>query len=73
MNDPEAKAIVDEIAAILDEPLFDGRSIGVVTLLGTAQAARIHEMVSERISPIDVVARKIAIGPLARKLRATRL
>jgi very-short-patch-repair endonuclease len=35
----------------------------VVTLLGTAQAALIHEIVSERISPIDVVARKIAIGP----------
>jgi hypothetical protein len=32
-------------------------------LLGTAQAALIHEMVSERISPVDVVARKIAIGP----------
>jgi hypothetical protein len=35
----------------------------VVTLLGTAQAALIHEMVSERISPVDVVARKISIGP----------
>ena len=63
VNDPEAKAIVDEIASILADPLFDGRSIGVVTLLGTTQAALIHEMVSERISPIDVVARKIAIGP----------
>jgi very-short-patch-repair endonuclease len=63
VNNPEAKAIVDEIESILADPLFEGRSIGVVTLLGTSQAARIHEMVSERISPIDVVARKIAIGP----------
>lgn len=63
LNDPEAKAIVDEIQSILADPLFDGRSIGVVTLLGTAQAALIHKMVSERISPIDIVARKIAIGP----------
>lgn len=63
VNDPEAKAIVDEIERILADPLFDGRSIGVVTLLGTSQAALIHEMVSARISPIDVVARKIAIGP----------
>ncbi len=62
-NEPEAKAIVDEIESILAEPQFEGRSIGVVTLLGTAQAALIHEMVSDRISPIDVVARKIAIGP----------
>ena len=63
VNDPEAKAIVDEIKSILADPLFEGRSIGVVTLLGTSQAALIHEMVSERISPIDLVARKIAIGP----------
>ena len=63
VNDLEAKAIVDEIESILADPLFEGRSIGVVTLLGTSQAALIHEMVSERISPVDVVARKIAIGP----------
>ncbi|MFN9503525.1 MAG: AAA domain-containing protein [Rubrivivax sp.] len=63
INDPEAKAIVDEIEAILADPQFDGRSIGVVTLLGTTQAARIQELVSERISPIDVVERRIAIGP----------
>ena len=63
VNDPEAKAIVDEIESILADPLFEGRSIGVVTLLGTSQAALIHEMVSERISPVDIVARKIAIGP----------
>lgn len=63
VNDPEAKAIVDEIESILADPLFEGRSIGVVTLLGTSQAALIHEMVSARISPIDIVARKIAIGP----------
>ncbi len=63
VNDPEAKAIVDEIESILVDPLFEGRSIGVVTLLGTSQAALIHEMVNERISPVDVVARKIAIGP----------
>ena len=63
VNDPEAKAIVDEIENILADPLFEGRSIGVVTLHGTAQATLIHEMVSERISPIDIISRKIAIGP----------
>ncbi len=63
VNAPEAKAIVDEIENILNDPLFAGRSIGVVTLHGTSQAALIHKMVSERISPVDVVARKIAIGP----------
>lgn len=63
VNEPEAKAVVDEIENIIADPQFEGRSIGVVTLLGTAQAAHIHEMVSERISPVDVVAHKISIGP----------
>ena len=63
VNPAEAKAVVDEIELILADPQLSGRSIGVVTLLGVAQAARIHELVSERISPIDVVERQIAIGP----------
>jgi very-short-patch-repair endonuclease len=63
VNKTEAKAVVDEIEAILADAQFEGRSIGVVTLLGIQQAAHIHGLVSERISPIDVVARKIAIGP----------
>jgi very-short-patch-repair endonuclease len=63
VNRPEAKAIVDEILSILADPQLARRTIGVVTLLGTAQAALIHEMVSERISPADIVTRKIAVGP----------
>ncbi|MFO1319023.1 MAG: AAA domain-containing protein [Burkholderiales bacterium] len=63
VNAAEAKAIVDEIKSILADPVLDGRSLGVVTLLGNEQAAHIHELVSEQISPVDVVNRKIAIGP----------
>lgn len=63
VNEPEAKAVVDEIENILAEPQFEGRSIGVVTLHGTTQAALIHAMVSKRISPVDIISRKIAIGP----------
>lgn len=63
VNEPEAKAIVDEIQAILADPQFNGRSIGVVTLLGMTQAARIHELVAQQIPQIDIVARKIAVGP----------
>jgi very-short-patch-repair endonuclease len=63
VNDAEAKAIVDEIEVILADKDLAGRSIGVVTLLGSAQAARINELVSNRISPVDFVARKIKVGP----------
>jgi very-short-patch-repair endonuclease len=63
VNKAEAKAIVDEIETILANEEFCGRSIGIVTLLGTAQAAHIQELVSTRISPVDVFARQIAVGP----------
>ena len=63
VNTAEAKAIVDEIEAILADPELNGRSIGVVTLVGPAQAPHIQKLISDRISPIDVVARQIAVGP----------
>lgn len=63
INPAEAEAIVNEIEAILGDAQFNGRSIGVVTLLGNAQAAHVQELVSTRISPADVLARKIAVGP----------
>jgi len=63
VNKAEALAIVKEIANILADPQFDGRSIGIVTLMGTEQASYIHKLISDRISPADVVARKISVGP----------
>ena len=63
INDPEARAILMEIQAILRDRTLSGRSIGVVTLLGTEQAAHIQKLITTHISPIDVVERSIAIGP----------
>jgi very-short-patch-repair endonuclease len=63
VNDPEAQAILQEIQAILADSSLDGRTIGVVTLLGTDQAAHIHKLVTTHISPVDVVKRQIAVGP----------
>jgi very-short-patch-repair endonuclease len=63
VNPVEAKAIVNEIETIIADPAFAGRSIGVVTLLGMEQAAVIHELVNRKISPAEIVGRKISIGP----------
>ena len=63
VNDPEAQAILQEMQAILADPFLAGRTIGVVTLLGTDQAAHIHKLVTTHISPMDVVKRQIAVGP----------
>jgi very-short-patch-repair endonuclease len=63
INDPEARAILMEIQAILKDPALAGRSIGVVTLLGTEQAVHIQKLITTHISPVDVVERSIAVGP----------
>jgi very-short-patch-repair endonuclease len=61
-NVPEAKAIVDEIEDIIQNPDMAGRSIGVVTLLGSEQARVISEMISTRIPPEDILGRDIVVG-----------
>jgi very-short-patch-repair endonuclease len=63
INKAEAKAIVNEIASLIADPQFEGRSIGVVTLLGTEQASYIHKLISDEISPSEIVNRKISVGP----------
>jgi len=62
VNSAEAKAIVDEIKTILADPAFAGRSIGIVTLLGTDQAKHIHELIHYQIPLDEIVARRIYVG-----------
>lgn len=61
-NPAEALAIVHEIKSIIEDEQFDGRSIGVVTLMGTEQAAHIHELISDQIPAHEIVRRKITVG-----------
>lgn len=63
VNDPEARAIVDEVLSILADETLDGRSIGIVTLLGMEQAAYINKLINAEIPPTEIVARRIAVGP----------
>lgn len=61
-NKPEALAIVQEIEAIIAEPVYKGRSIGVVTLHGNEQAKMIQELITQRIDPAEIVQRHITAG-----------
>jgi hypothetical protein len=66
VNVPEARVIVDEIKRIIADGKASQhakkRTIGVVTLLGTAQAKYINELVLREIDPKDISARQIACG-----------
>lgn len=61
-NHFEALAITDEIAKILEDPRFEGRSLGVVSLLGMEQAKYIDEMVRRRCSAGELLRRRFECG-----------
>ncbi|GGD60879.1 AAA family ATPase [Erythrobacter arachoides] len=44
-NPAEADFIVSELSRMADDPAFDGRTLGVTTLLGTEQAALIYNRI----------------------------
>jgi very-short-patch-repair endonuclease len=62
INRPEAKAIVDEIKVIIADPNLAGRSIGVLTLLGTEQSKYIWDLLNNEIDQIEIVDRLIEVG-----------
>jgi very-short-patch-repair endonuclease len=63
VNDGEARAIADEIAAMIADPRFAGRTIGVVTLLGgLAHARHVDATVRARCDPLELMRRRFAVG-----------
>jgi len=62
INRPEAQAIVGEIQAILQDPQFAGRTLGVVSLLGADQAKYIDTMVRAQCDAAELMKRKFECG-----------
>jgi len=62
LNDQEATFIVNEIAALVDDPKMVKRSIGVVSLLGDKQAMHIWQRLTEEIGPETMSRHRIACG-----------
>jgi very-short-patch-repair endonuclease len=61
-NPPEARAIVDEIRAIIEDPNLEGRTIGVVTLVGMDQAKYIWNLINNEIPQDQIIERQIEVG-----------
>lgn len=62
LNQPEARFIVDEIKAIVNDPIMGGRSIGVVSLLADEQAQLIWNKLTEEIGPEAMQRHSITCG-----------
>jgi len=61
-NAQEAEAIAAEIAAILEDERFTGRTLGVVSLLGMEQAKHIDALVRARCPAAELLHRKFECG-----------
>lgn len=62
VNLPEARFIVNEIRDIVGNRTFDGRTIGVVSLLGNEQALTVMKMLNEELGEQVVTRYKITCG-----------
>ena len=52
LNEKEAVRVASLIAATTDDPAYEGKSIGVVSLVGEKQAERIEELLRTYLSPV---------------------
>jgi AAA domain len=62
VNEPEANAIVERVEACLRDPAYDGRTLGVVSLVGPGQAEHIRRLLAERIDPAEIERRQLLCG-----------
>lgn len=61
-NDAEARALVDAVAACCAEPAYDGLTMGVISLLGEAQARHVQHLLLERLGERELASRRLTCG-----------
>lgn len=65
VNVAEAEATVAQILKCLDDPTYDGRTMGVISLVGRAQAQHIERMLLERMPAEEWESRALRCGDAA--------
>ncbi|GAA4682358.1 hypothetical protein GCM10023215_15430 [Pseudonocardia yuanmonensis] len=64
-NPAEIDAIVAQVEKCIADPAYDGRTFGVISLLGTGQAKAIEKALLDRITPEEWAARDLRCGDAA--------
>ena len=62
VNEPEARAVVELVARLVDDPAYDGMTVGVISLLGSKQAPLIHDLLLDRIGQDEFERRQLRCG-----------
>ena len=65
VNPPEVDAVVDAVLKCCADPMYDGKSFGVISLTGGAQADRIEQALLRELGPTDFKARDLRCGTAA--------
>jgi very-short-patch-repair endonuclease len=61
-NKGEARQIIDTIKAMIKHPRYDRKTIGVISMLGEAQATLIQSMIHREIPGTEIERRRIRAG-----------
>ncbi len=62
INPPEARAVVDKVVECCQSDRYLGKTIGVISLLGSAQGHYIERMLLDRLDPEEIEKRRIVCG-----------
>jgi very-short-patch-repair endonuclease len=62
LNEPEADAVLAQIVACIADPRYSGRTMGVVSLQGEAQARLIEHKLLETLEPEEIEKRRLICG-----------
>jgi len=62
INKPEAAAIVDEICRLVNDPAYENRTIGIISLIGQEQAHYIMKLLLQRIGEEKFLEHSITCG-----------
>jgi very-short-patch-repair endonuclease len=65
INEPEVDVIVKEITKMVADPMYEGRSIGVISLIGSAQANRIYTRLITELGAEVIEKHRIMCGNAA--------
>jgi len=62
INEPEARRLVERLAECCSDPAYQGKSFGIITLIGHQQAALIEELLLNEIEAEEYEERKLMVG-----------
>jgi very-short-patch-repair endonuclease len=65
VNEVEAETVASMIVAAIEQPEYEGQTIGVISLVGEDQAAMIERLLRSKLDPTEFTKRKITCGNAA--------